>query len=465
VYVLIPLYVQEASSSSQASRRIAGIRFGSADTCSCARRGTMADNNNDAVDNNVAAAADDEEDDIEEEVETKIERLKSDNPKERLFSVTFDNFEDLPSEKGQEVVSSEFSCFGAQWRISIYPGGHKESSDGMVSLFLQRCSEGRKKAIKYSLVVAKGDEDQRIQRFEYVFDDLNGWGWHDFCLRKEIIRSVNYSEGYLEEGALTIHVRMALNEFTPKNPASSIMLKLFDDENSADVVFEICEQQKESENSTSNGRKRAKTSAAKLYHAHRLILQHCSQELSALCATSDGSTPIIINDVKPEVFRHLLYYVYGGEITDEEFVGHERDLINAADKYGVTNLKLEAEVWYVNNKDITIDNVIDTLLYAHAMNCALLKESVMDFIVEHKEKVQRVSFQDVPGDVCKDLLAAMSRTSGDDDEDDLDDDSELDVEKMYMKMRIRDLRQKLHVKGLDTDGSREALIAKLKEHP
>ena len=224
-------------------------------------------------------------------------------------------------------------------------------------------------------------------------------------------------------GALTLYVGIQLDEFIPKNPASSFMLKLFNDEHSADVVFEICEQHK---SDSESDRKRAKTSTEKLYHAHRFILQHYSAELSAICATSDGMTPIIITDVKPEVFRHLLYYVYGGDISDDDFAVHEKDFINAADKYGVTNLKLEAEVWYVNNTEITIDNVIDNLLYADAMNCALLKEAVMDFIVESKEEVmQRVSFQDVPGDVCKDLLAAMSRhyekdSPGDDGEDETD---------------------------------------------
>ncbi len=424
----------------------------------------MADNNDDAaVGNNNAAVAD--------EVETKIERLKSDNPKETLFSITYDKFEDLPSDKGHEVSSSGFSCFGNQWRLLIYPGGNRKSSDGNVSLFLERRSKGKKLGIKYSfsMVVEHGEDQIIIRRANDVFDgDVDNWGWSDFCPRKEI---EGESYGYLAKGALTIHVSMQRNEFIPKNPTSSIILKLFDDENSSDIVFEICEQQNQSENSTSNGRKRAKKSAAKLYHAHRFILQHYSPELSALCATSDGMIPIMINDTKPEVFRHLLYYVYGGEITEDDFVGHERELINAADKYGVTNLKLEAEGWYVNNTDITIENVIDNLLYAHAMNCALLKESVMDFIVENKKTVfqqEQVSFQDVPGDVFKELLAAVARhydKDSDNDEDEYNnDENETDAENMYIKMRIRDLRQKLHDKGLDIDGSREALIAKLKEH-
>ena len=430
----------------------------------------MADNNDDAlVDNNndAAVAADDEEETF---VETKIERLQSDNPKVKLFRVTFDNFEDLPSEKGHAVNSSEFSCFGSHWRVSIYPGGNSDSLNGMVGLYLERCSEGKKLAIKFSLAVVDAHSGEDMSKgLKYVFDSDGNWGPHDFCFRKQIIGD----EGYLGEGALTIHVGMQLDQFIPKNPALSIMLKLFNDENTADVVFEIEEQQNQSHSRKSNGRKRAKTSVTKLYHAHRLILQQHSQELSDLCATSDGMTPIVINDVKPEVFRHLLYYVYGGEITDEEFVGNERDLINAADKYGVTNLKLEAEVWCVNNTEITIDNVIDTLLYAHAMNCALLKELVMDFIAKNKKKVLRkeqVSFQDVPGDVIKELLAATLRqeeesdSSSDDEDDEEDDENESGVEKTCSTMRIRDLRQKLDDKGLDIDGSREALIAKLKEH-
>ena len=82
----------------------------------------MADNNDDAVDGNDDAAVAEEDEDMDysySDVETKIERLKSDNPKETLFEITFDKYVDLPSEKGQAVYSSEFSCFGSQWQVSI----------------------------------------------------------------------------------------------------------------------------------------------------------------------------------------------------------------------------------------------------------------------------------------------------------------------------------------------------------
>jgi speckle-type POZ protein len=172
--------------------------------------------------------------------------------------------------------------------------------------------------------------------------------------------------------------------------------------------------------------------------------------------------PILINDIKPEVFRHLIWYVYGGGLVADHFITSAKDLIDAADKYGVINLKLEAEVWYVHSTTITVDNVIDHLLYADAKNCALLKEAVMDFIVHNKKEVlQKVSFKDVPGDMYKDLLVAVSRYYGDDNYNDEgeegQDDEDIDT------MRISTLRRKLVSFGLDIDCSRDALISALKE--
>lgn len=68
----------------------------------------------------------------------------------------------------------------------------------------------------------------------------------------------------------------------------------------------------------------------------------------------------------------------------------------------------------------------------------------MDFFVKNREEVLKtVSFDNAPGHLMKDLLTAMYM-----------DDS----------MRVNTLRKRLHEKGLDIDGSREAMIARLEEH-
>ena len=120
------------------------------------------------------------------------------------------------------------------------------------------------------------------------------------------------------------------------------------------------------------------------------------------------------------------------------------------------HLKLEAEACYVKSNEITIDNMMDNLLYADSKNLALLKEAVMDYIVANKNDIMdKVSFDKVPGSLMTDLLAAMSRG----------EQNESNGDKMnYHKMRVGTLRKMLDEKGLDVDGSREAMIALLKEH-
>ena len=108
---------------------------------------------------------------------------------------------------------------------------------------------------------------------------------------------------------------------------------------------------------------------------------------------------------------------------------------------------------------LRVDTVMEHLLYADAKNCALLKEAVMDFIVEHKvEVLEKVSLKDAPGGLLADVLAAMARwekTNGNYNASEKD---------RWCTMRVSDLRRRVHEKGLDVDGSRDTLIAALKEH-
>ena len=136
-----------------------------------------------------------------------------------------------------------------------------------------------------------------------------------------------------------------------------------------------------------------------------------------------------------------------------------REISDAADKYGVVHLKLEAEASLVEGTTFTIENVMELLLYAESKNLALLKEAAMDYIVENKtEVIAKLSFANAPGTLITDVLAAMSRgervVAG--GVDVIGGDSQ------YNALRISELRKRAHEKGLNVDGSREMLIAALK---
>ncbi|KAL7515794.1 hypothetical protein ACHAWF_000004, partial [Thalassiosira exigua] len=153
-----------------------------------------------------------------------------------------------------------------------------------------------------------------------------------------------------------------------------------------------------------------------------------------------GNVPI--SGVQPEIFRHALRYAYGGTIAYDEMKAYAKDIIIAADKFGMANLKLEAEASYVRSTKMKLDNVMDNLLYADAKNCALLKEAAIDFVAEHgAEVLKAVSLKNVTGGMFADLLTVMTRNK---ERDGKAGDGAIELR----TMRVSELREKLHEKGL-----------------
>jgi hypothetical protein len=104
---------------------------------------------------------------------------------------------------------------------------------------------------------------------------------------------------------------------------------------------------------------------------------------------------------------------------------------------------------------------MEQLLYADSMNCALLKEAAMDYLIENSAAVMdNISFNDVlTPTLFRDVFAAVSRrekklgVSGGVDGDN---------KSRFNYMRISELCRESHEKGLNVDGSREMLITALK---
>ena len=383
-----------------------------------------------------------------------------------MTAVNFHGFANLPTTRDEFVESPEFSCFGHQWVLKLYSGGKEDSDEGFVALRLvNRSNESIKIQYGYS---ARGSYG--LEMVNHVNPVVN-----EFSAQSSIRDTPNFAErsellDVLVDGSLVITVKMKLDstpqlstdksisQFIPTNPLTKNVLQKFMDEESADVVFEVNNGSGQSDEHTN---KKSKTTAT--VYAHRFILQDISTMLSELCKPADSGgdiTTVSITDVKPAIFKHMIYYAYGGKLSDEDLKDNAKDIINACDKYGVVNLKLETEATYVKSTEITMDNMMDNLLYADSKNLALLKEAVMDYIVANKHSVMgKVSFSNVPGDIVTDVLAAFAR-----DESQTTDAVEDDESIKYNKMRVATLRKMLDEKGLDVDGSREAMVALLKEY-
>jgi hypothetical protein len=117
----------------------------------------------------------------------------------------------------------------------------------------------------------------------------------------------------------------------------------------------------------------------------------------------------------------------------------------------------------VNTTIFSVENVKDLLIYADSKNCALLKEATMDYILENNNVVlEHVRFDDAPGSLVSDVLAAIARVKIRKDGAGAAK-ADKNSASHFNSMRISELRRMVHDKGLDVDGSREMLIASLEK--
>lgn len=384
----------------------------------------------------------------------------SSGQKWETFKLSFHRFEDLSSTRGLIISSPVFESNGRKWYVRVYPGGNSDASEGYVSVYLVKSSGGTC-TVEFDTAfenVHGGIDKASMGRCgTYQFNKGKAYGWRNFVKRSDIF---DESRHLLDRnGTLVVVVSMNVKEkhsgvrvqqFVPRNDFISAMRGLLFDEDTADACFHVGTAEGDEGNTA--------------IHAHRLVLRQCAPMFATLFDsfdTLDGIEMATVNitDVRPEVFRLLLAYVYGRSLPKNDMKIHAKDIINAAEKYALVNLKLVAEVAYVNSTTITLENVIDNLFYADSKNLALLKEAVMDFLAEnHDEAIKRVSFSEVPGHIVKDLLVAISRNKK---------ESKAAVGavkgKDFDTMRVSELRMELSELGLDVDGSREAMIEALRK--
>jgi len=371
------------------------------------------------------------------------------------FQFNVKNFRDLTTTKNHYVKTPEFSCNGHDWFLIIYPGGRNDAPEGDVSIYLHQRSEGIIRANFELMIIDKFGKKTTVQEslMPDTFKGTDSWGWNNFFKRTDILDESQNILG--NDGALTVVVSIKdkpTDVFVPKNPLLKMVKETFLEESTADVCFEVS-------NAEAKKGKKKRAKASDFFHAHSFILKKCAPMLANLFdldTNNDGKlATATIADIKPDIFRHLLYYVYGGNVPEKDLATHAKAIIDAADKYSIINLKLEAEAAYVKLTRITIDNAMDNLLYADAKNCALLKEAVMNFLADNgTEAADKMSFNDVPGHLMKDLLVVIGRNSKKEASGVATDE--------LSTLCVSALRRKLAEKGLDIDGSREAMIESIR---
>ena len=134
-------------------------------------------------------------------------------------------------------------------------------------------------------------------------------------------------------------------------------VELFESAEFADVTFLVGEKKEE-------------------VKAHKSILSARSSYFRGLFKAKmqeSASNQIEVPDVRPAVFRAVLRFVYGGRSEEEEF-DIVADMIVAADKYGLDDLKHDCEQYL--RRTLFVEDVVDAFILSKRHNCpGLLKDA------------------------------------------------------------------------------------------
>ena len=211
------------------------------------------------------------------------------------------------------------------------------------------------------------------------------------------------------------------------------MLKLFEDKDNADITVKV---------------------GSVIISAHKFVLKVNAPVLLRFCDESDNGPHISIMYTTPKVVNIAMSYAYGEDAPEANIIKKlGKELIEAANRYGVVRLKMAVETSLVEQRVIHKYSVVDWLLFADAKTCPLLKEYAMAYFSGRvADMLAHWTFKKLEASprLLKELMVVISNDST----NQINDTSKLSVD---------ELRKKLNEQGLDVDGSKEVLATRLND--
>ena len=198
----------------------------------------------------------------------------------------------------------------------------------------------------------------------------------------------------------------------------------------------------------------------KEFNAHKIVLRQRSKILHSMIEGSTDGKVFPIHDVREEIFEAMLEYVYTVKTPPFNKIDDIKGILVAADKFGLTDLKLLVE-YNLAGKMLHTENVIDLFILANSHSCSLLKEDSMKLFVSNADKIMDSDdwklIQESP-ELLEELLRFLAVTSKS-----IIRTNNVTPENVN-DADIRSLRNASMKANLEIDGSREMLISRLSDH-
>uniref|UniRef100_A0A0E0BLF4 BTB domain-containing protein n=1 Tax=Oryza glumipatula TaxID=40148 RepID=A0A0E0BLF4_9ORYZ len=294
------------------------------------------------------------------------------------------------TKNGSYIASTEFVAGGQPWRIRYYPNGYSQSTDGHVSVFVDRVGGvdvGLHADVQIDLVASRrhGDdaappETEVAGRFRCTFWPDSSFGFQRFISTEKLDKS----PWCVRDDGFTIRCDIIVEgpPFVVAVKPSALGWHLGDllgDADTADVSVVVGGDGGDGEETT--------------FAAHRYVLAARSlvfkAQLFGPMKADNGAAIIRVDDMRADVFRAFLHFVYTDELPPGELdVAGDGDaenaaimsqhLLVAADKYDLPRLRLVCERKL--SESLGAGTAATTLALAEQHGCHDLKEVVLRFI-------------------------------------------------------------------------------------
>jgi len=167
--------------------------------------------------------------------------------KQSIVKFKFEDFAGLTQERGTSVKSQIITdCHGNRWRMTLYPRGNTDSPEDRVRISLYNMNSGKADvSARASFIVrdasGKVYTDSTLNVYTYKRRGNSGRG-NNMIKRSDVL---NEEKNILIDGALHVDVHIQIQPdslVVPPNPLAKNMLIILQDEDSADVQFQVNRQ-------------------------------------------------------------------------------------------------------------------------------------------------------------------------------------------------------------------------------
>ncbi|XP_032752880.1 TD and POZ domain-containing protein 1-like [Rattus rattus] len=269
-----------------------------------------------------------------------------------------------------------------QWCLRIYPNGVDEESKDYLSvcLCLLSCPKSSVLAkLQFWIINGQGEKHQVTKILNVLrFLPNQQWGLRKFILRDFLL---SHRHCLLPEDQLILCCKVSIVGPSFNRPEQNMTPAIKDPTQMlANDVGELWENSLFTDCSL--------VVAGQEFRAHKAILAARSPVFRAMFEhemLENLTNRIEIHDIHLQVFKEMMGFIYTGKAPHLHSHSMATGLLAAADKFDLQHLKIMCEDSLCRN--LSVKNVVPTLILADLHSTEHLKSMAMDFIILHASEV------------------------------------------------------------------------------